>query len=80
MHRVISGKTSLFIAHRLSTISDAKEILVLGEGAVAERGSHAELITRPHSFYAEMWAKQNAALDEARHSRSQAVDGTNESG
>lgn len=63
MHRVIKGKTSLFIAHRLSTIVDAKEIFVLGEGKVMESGSHAQLITHPHSFYAEMWAKQNAALD-----------------
>ncbi len=60
MQRVIKGKTSLFIAHRLSTIVDSKEILVLGEGRVTERGSHADLITHPNSFYAEMWANQNA--------------------
>ena len=64
MHRVIKGKTSLFIAHRLSTILDAKEIFVLGEGGVMERGTHAHLITKPQSYYAEMWAKQNARLEE----------------
>ena len=63
MHHVVKGKTSLFIAHRLSTILDAKEIVVLGDGGVRERGSHADLITRPHSYYAEMWAKQNARVD-----------------
>lgn len=63
MHRVIRGKTSLFIAHRLSTIVDSKEIFVLGDGGIMESGSHAQLITKPHSFYAEMWAKQNAMLD-----------------
>lgn len=62
MQRVIKGKTSLFIAHRLSTIVDAKEIFVLGDGGVIESGSHSQLITRPHSLYAELWAKQNAAL------------------
>lgn len=59
MHRVIRGKTSIFIAHRLSTIVDADEILVLGEGRVTERGTHSDLIQKPSSFYAELWAKQN---------------------
>lgn len=60
MHQVIRGKTSIFIAHRLSTIVDADEILVLGEGRVLERGTHADLIQKPSSLYAELWAKQNA--------------------
>lgn len=63
MDKVIKGKTSLFIAHRLSTIVDSKEIFVLEDGRVTESGSHAQLITKPLSFYAEMWAKQNTALD-----------------
>lgn len=62
MGRVIQGKTSIFIAHRLSTIVDADEILVLGEGRVMERGTHSQLIQRPSSFYAELWAKQNTGL------------------
>ncbi len=75
MHRVIKDKTSLFIAHRLSTILDAKEIFVLGEGGVMESGTHADLITRPHSYYAEMWAKQNARLDDTSHDKTD--DGSN---
>ena len=59
MHQVIRGRTSIVIAHRLSTIVDADEILVLGEGRVVERGTHAALIKTPGSFYAELWAKQN---------------------
>lgn len=65
MQQVVKGKTSLFIAHRLSTIVDANEILVLGEGRVAERGSHAQLVTNPNSFYAEMWANQNTMLSDS---------------
>ena len=38
------GRTSLVIAHRLSTIRNADQILVIANGAVAERGSHEELL------------------------------------
>lgn len=79
MHRVTRGKTSIFIAHRLSTIVDADEIMVLGEGRVAERGTHAQLISRPSSMYAELWAKQNTAAHEAinnHHSNSHTMNRT----
>ena len=54
------GKTALVIAHRLSTVADAHEIVVLADGQVAERGSHADLLAAG-GRYAEMWRLQQSA-------------------
>jgi subfamily B ATP-binding cassette protein MsbA len=38
------GRTTFVIAHRLSTIESADQILVVEDGEIAERGTHAELM------------------------------------
>ena len=50
------------IAHRLSTVVDADEIIVLEDGLVAERGSHAALLAKG-GLYARMWALQAVEHD-----------------
>ncbi len=40
---LMRNKTTLVIAHRLSTIEKADQILVLDQGRIVERGTHAEL-------------------------------------
>ncbi|XP_050557659.1 iron-sulfur clusters transporter ABCB7, mitochondrial isoform X2 [Spodoptera frugiperda] len=52
------GRTSICIAHRLSTVADADEILVLENGNVTERGTHAQLVGNPRSLYARLWERQ----------------------
>ena len=64
LDRVSRNRTSLVIAHRLSTIVGADEIIVLDQGCIAERGSHAELLAS-RGLYASMWNRQREA-EEAR--------------
>jgi len=44
LNRLMPDRTTLVIAHRLSTIEHADQVLVLDEGRIVERGSHAELL------------------------------------
>ena len=51
---VLAGRTSLVIAHRLSTITAADVILVLDEGRIVERGTHASLLAAG-GLYSELY-------------------------
>jgi ATP-binding cassette subfamily B protein len=62
LREVSRGKTTLVIAHRLSTVIDADEIIVLADGRIAERGSHAQLLAED-GRYAEMWRRQQEAAE-----------------
>ena len=53
------NKTTLVIAHRLSTVVDAFEIIVLDQGHVIERGTHAQLLAA-QGRYAHMWSLQQS--------------------
>jgi len=54
---VRAGRTTLLISHRVSTIRDADEIVVLHDGAIVERGTHAELLAL-NGYYTELYNKQ----------------------
>lgn len=45
------NRTSIVIAHRLSTIEHADQILVINEGKVVERGTHAELLAEKAIYH-----------------------------
>ena len=63
MQGVAARRTSIVIAHRLSTVVDADQIVVLDQGRVAERGTHAQLL-RKGGLYADMWARQQSEREE----------------
>ena len=54
---VLQGRTSIVIAHRLSTVRNADLILVIDDGEIVERGTHAELI-EANGLYAELYRRQ----------------------
>lgn len=58
------NKTTLVIAHRLSTVVDAHEILVMDNGRIIERGTHAALLAQS-GRYAQMWTMQQQGHDSA---------------
>ena len=59
LDRVARSRTTIMIAHRLSTIVGADQIVVLDNGAVAERGTHEELL-EAEGLYADLWQRQAA--------------------
>jgi len=72
LDRLSRGRTTLVIAHRLSTIREADQIVVLDDGAVAERGTHAELLALD-GLYSHLIASQ---LGAGRVHSSEAAGGT----
>ena len=55
--RMMQGRTSFIVAHRLSTIKEADLILVMKDGDIVEKGSHAELMDKG-GFYTSLYNSQ----------------------
>lgn len=54
---VMRGRTTLLVSHRVSTMRQADRIVVMEKGAIAEQGTHAELLERG-GLYAELVRQQ----------------------
>jgi subfamily B ATP-binding cassette protein MsbA len=46
LNHLMPNRTTLVIAHRLSTIEHADQVLVMDQGRIVERGTHAELLAQ----------------------------------
>jgi ATP-binding cassette subfamily B protein len=57
LRAVMSTRTTFLVSHRVSTVKDADLIVVLRDGHIAERGTHAELLGRG-GFYADLHRRQ----------------------
>jgi ABC-type transport system involved in Fe-S cluster assembly fused permease/ATPase subunit len=65
LRQVSRNRTTLVIAHRLTTVVDADEIIVLDQGSIAERGTHAQLL-KQRGLYSAMWNRQREAEEVRR--------------
>ncbi len=65
LRKVMQGRTSILIAQRIATVKDADQIVVLHNGAIVERGTHAELV-QLNGRYAGMYKREllQAELEE----------------
>ncbi|HEX9788416.1 MAG TPA: ABC transporter transmembrane domain-containing protein [Candidatus Binatia bacterium] len=64
LETLITTRTTIVIAHRLSTIRKADRIVVMVDGAVAEEGTHEELL-RHHGEYNRLYAIQALEVSES---------------
>jgi ATP-binding cassette subfamily B protein len=66
---LLKGRTSFVIAHRLSTIQHADMLLVLKDGEIVERGTHAALLAKKGFYYdlymSQFWQAEQAGSQPA---------------
>ncbi len=65
LRRRAGGRTTFIVSQRISSVEHADEILVVDERRIADRGTHAELISRP-GFYRDLFDLQVRHAEEAR--------------
>jgi ATP-binding cassette subfamily B protein len=63
LQKLMKNRTSIVIAHRLSTIAKLDRVIVLADGAIAEEGTHTELLDKK-GLYARLWAHQSGGFIE----------------
>jgi ATP-binding cassette subfamily B protein len=57
LRAVMHGRTAVLISHRVAAMKDADQILVLDQGQIVERGTHAELLAAG-GLYSELYRTQ----------------------
>ncbi|MGH2479902.1 MAG: thiol reductant ABC exporter subunit CydC, partial [Ktedonobacteraceae bacterium] len=61
LHALTRDRTTLLITHRLMMMEQMDEIIVLENGAIQERGTHVQLLTR-QGRYAQLYTAQQSVL------------------
>jgi ATP-binding cassette subfamily B multidrug efflux pump len=57
LHNYLKNKTAIIITHRIFSLFNFDKIILLKDGAIAEQGTHSELLSK-NGYYAEMYAHQ----------------------
>lgn len=58
MQQIVRGRTVIIIAHRLAAVRRCDRIIAIDNGAIAEEGTHGNLLARPDSLYGKLWRIQ----------------------
>lgn len=67
--KTLEHTTKIIIAHRISAVRNADEIIVLENGAIAERGTHEELLAKGGLYYETYQSQYGSAMDTVPESR-----------
>ncbi len=73
----LSDTTKVIIAHRISAVRNADEIIILENGAIAERGTHNDLLKKQGLYYTTFMAQYGEFLDAANHVEVETATSTN---
>ena len=61
--KTLEHTTKIIIAHRISAVRNADEIIVLENGAIAERGTHEELLAKGGLYYETYQSQYGSVMD-----------------
>ena len=68
LDRLMVGKTTIMITHDLQSIGDTDQVLVVEDGRIVERGTHAELVTRSGRYRRLFELGSHGTAEQVAHS------------